>query len=364
VKAALRFAEPGHLEIGEVLIDRVLDDEVLVRTVGSGLCHSDLHFIDHLVPGVGAGMPALFGHEAAGVVEAVGADVTYVRPGDHVVTFPLQFCGECEYCLRGMPTQCTASPGPRRAGAGPRLTFHGEPVFQFTNIGGFAEQLLVHEHAVVKIDPDYPFDRAAIVGCGVATGLGAALNTAEVRPGSSVAVIGLGGVGLAALQGSSLAGAARIVAIDTHPSKFQLARQLGATDTIDASSADVVEAVRELTGGGVDYSFEAIGAKPAMEQAVEMLRAGGVATLVGIGPGIKIEVNPSLFLAERRLQGSYMGSCRFRTDIPRFVQLDMSGRIDLAAMVERRIELEEVNEGYQAMRDGAINGRRVIMFPV
>ena len=364
MRAALMLGQAGELEVAEVTIDKPGPREVLIRTVGSGLCHSDLHFID--MPAALAGMggsPALLGHEAAGVVELVGEDVTYVRPGDHVITFPVQFCGECEYCLRGRPTLCRQSPGARPADATPRLRYKGKPVSQFVNLGGFAEQMLVHEHAVVKIDQDYPLDRAAIIGCGVATGLGAVLNTAQVSPGSSVAVIGIGGVGLSALQGAVVAGARQIIAVDTEPAKFELARTLGATDTVDASSTDVVAAVRELSSGGVDYSFEAIGVKAAMEQSLQMLRPAGVATLVGVAMGQTLEIDPSVFMSETRLQGCIMGSSRFRTDLPHYIELDMLGRIDVAATIEGHIELGEINAGYEAMRQRSINGRRVIMFP-
>ena len=234
MKAALLSETPGRLEITDLVIDKPQNREVLIRTVGSGLCHSDLHFIDMPTAASVMGfLPMLLGHEASGVVEMVGDDVTHVRPGDHVITFPMQFCGACEYCLSGRPTLCNNSPGARGADAAPRLTFRGEPVSQFVNLGGFAEQMLVDEHALVKIDPDYPMDRAAVIGCGLATGVGAVLNTAQVRPGSTVAVVGCGGVGLSAIQGARIAGARRIIAVDTQPAKFDLARKLGATDAVE-----------------------------------------------------------------------------------------------------------------------------------
>ncbi|MFC5746583.1 Zn-dependent alcohol dehydrogenase [Actinomadura rugatobispora] len=356
--------KPGSLDITDVAVDKPLRDEVLVRTLGSGLCHSDLHVIDGDYGAAGLDAPGgmLFGHEASGLVEAVGEDVTYVRPGDHVVTFPLQYCGHCEYCLRGRPTLCTDSPGARSASAPPRLTRQGRPVFQFNNLGGFAEQMLVHEHALVKIDPEYPMDRAAIIGCGVATGFGGVVNTAAVRAGSAVAVIGLGGVGLAAVQTASLVGAGQIIAVDTEPAKLDLALELGASHRVDASSADPVGEVLELSGGGVDYSFEAIGLRTTVEQSVRMLRRAGIATVLGIAVGQRIELDGGLFVHERRLQGSLMGSCRPRTDLPRIVELDLAGRLDLRRFIDRRIALEEINDGYDAMRRRRIAGRRVITF--
>jgi len=364
MKAALLDETAGRLELADVTVDKPDAREVLIRTVGSGLCHSDLHFID--MPAAAAAMgslPMVLGHEAAGVVEMAGDDVTHVRPGDHVITFPMQFCGTCEFCLGGRPTLCNNSPGARAAGAAPRLTSGGAPVAQFVNLGGFAEQMLVHEHALVKIDPDYPLDRAAVIGCGLATGVGAVLNTAQVRPGSSVAVVGCGGVGLSAIQGAVIAGARQIIAVDTQPAKFDLARKLGATDCVDASAGDPVAQVQELTGGGVDYSFEAIGLKPTAEQAFLMLRSGGTATIIGVGLGVTLNLDMMMFLSERRLQGSNMGSNRFRTDLPRYIELDQKGRLDVGSMIETHIALDAINDGYEAMRQQAINGRRVIMFP-
>ncbi|HZP31529.1 MAG TPA: Zn-dependent alcohol dehydrogenase [Acidimicrobiia bacterium] len=363
MRAALLTEEPGRLELADVTIDKPQVHEVLIRTIGSGLCHSDLHVIDRPRATAFGTLPMVLGHEAAGIVEAVGDDVTYVRPGDHVITFCMQFCGECEFCLRGRPTLCANSPGPRASDAPPRLTMAGDPVSQFANLGGFAEEMLVHEHALVKIDPDYPLDRAAIIGCGVATGLGAALNTAQVQPGSSVAVVGCGGVGLAVVQGAAIAGARQIVAVDMQPSKFDLARKLGATDCVDASAGDPVGQVLELTGGGVDYAFEAIGLRTTAEQAVGMLRPAGTATIVGVGIGELLQIDMAIFLGERRIQGCLMGSNRFRTDLPHYIQLDQMGRLDVGSMIETHIALDDVNDGYEAMRRQAINGRRVIMFP-
>lgn len=364
MRAAVLHETPGTLAIEDVTIDKPGAREVLIRTVGSGLCHSDLHFID--APGQLArmgGLPMVLGHEASGIVEAIGDDVTYVAPGDHVITFCVQFCGECEFCLRGQPTLCNHSPGPRQAGVAPRLTMGGSAVSQFTNLGAFAEEMLVHEHALVKIDPDYPFDRAAIIGCGVATGLGAALNTAQVRPGSTAAVIGCGGVGLSAVQGAVIAGARRVIAVDTQPAKFELARKLGATDCVDASAGDPVGQVRDLTGGGVDYSFEALGLDITAEQAFRMLRPGGTATIIGVPMGHKVTLDMGAFMQERKIQGCLMGSNRFRTDLPRYIELDLNGRLDIESMIERHIDLDQINDGYGAMRRQAINGRRVIMFP-
>lgn len=364
MRAAVMIDTSGALTIVDLVIDKPRNHEVLVRTVGSGLCHSDLHYLDH--PGLAATLPlpALLGHECAGIVEEVGSDVTYVKPGDHVITCLSAFCGECEFCLCGRPVLCSQSPRMRGPGSKPRLTFEGgEPVTQLAGIAGFAEQLLVHEHAVVKIDPDYPLDRAAIIGCGVATGLGSVLNSAAVRPGSTVAIIGCGGVGLAIVQGAVIAGARRVIVIDTHASKFELARSLGATDCVDASNGDPVEEIVEMTLGGVDYSFEAIGLKSTAQQSFEMLRPGGIATIVGLGRGQSCEIDMvKLVGGERSVKGSMMGSGPFRSDLPRYIELDQQGRLNLGAMIDSQITLDDIDDGFDAMRQGLVNGRNVITF--
>ena len=358
MKAAI-LQTPGHLDLVDLVIDKPAAHEVLIRTVGSGLCHSDLHAID-----APAGSRPLMvpGHEASGVVEAVGSDVTYVKPGDHVITFLVQFCGSCEYCLGGRPTICDSPVGARNATLNPRLTYKGAPVAQFANLGAFAELMLVHEHAVAKIDPDYPMDRAAIIGCGVCTGLGSVLKSAAVRPGSTVAVIGGGGVGLSAVQGARIAGARRIILVDIQAEKFDLARKAGATDCVNAADGDPVQQVRDLTGGGVDYTFECLGLKATCEQSVQMLRPGGLATIIGLGGDFNVNAM-WLLRQERRVQGAFMGSNNFRTDMPRYMELDMQGRLDIGSLIEAHITLDQINDGYEAMRQRQIQGRRVIMFP-
>lgn len=363
MKAAV-LETPGRLDIVDIVVDKPAPREVLIRTVGSGLCHSDLHAIDATMPTTSTAPRPISvpGHEAAGVVEMVGADVTYVKPGDHVITFAVQFCGACEYCLGGRPTICAAPVGARAANLNPRLTYKGKPVAQFANLGGFAEQMLVHEHAVVKIDRDYPMDRAAVIGCSVCTGLGSVLKAARVRPGSTVAVIGGGGVGLAAVQGARIAGARRIVLVDIEAEKFPLAKKAGATDCVNARDGDPVAQMRDLTGGGVDYTFECLGLAETTQQAVMMLRPGGVATIIGIGGDFTIS-NMWLLMGERRVQGALMGSNNFRVDMQHYIELDMAGRIDIGSMIESHIKLDEINAGYDAMRARKIQGRRVIMFP-
>ncbi|MBK9178096.1 MAG: Zn-dependent alcohol dehydrogenase [Acidimicrobiales bacterium] len=360
MKAAVLRTIPSELEIDEVRIDAPGPREVLIRTAAAGLCHSDLHFMEGAYP---YPCPTVLGHESAGVVEAVGDQVTYVAPGDHVVTCLAVFCGTCEYCLGGRPSLCDKSAVRRPLDGPQRLSLpDGTPVWQFLDMSSFAEQMLVHENAVVKIPEEMPLDRAALIGCGVNTGVGAVVNTAKVPPGSTVAVIGCGGVGLNAVQGAVLAGAARVIAVDMLPGKLELARQFGATDVVDASAGDAVAQVQQLTGGGVHYSFEAIGLKQTAEQAFQMLRNGGTATVIGMIPvGTMVELHGVDLLFEKRLQGSNMGSGSFRLDMPTYVDLYLQGRLKLDELVSRRITLEQVNEGFDAMKAGEV-ARSVIVF--
>ena len=361
MKAAVFHGAHQPLTIEELELDKPMAREIVVRTAASGVCHSDLHFVDGLYP---FQAPAVLGHEAAGVVEEVGDHVSYVQPGDHIIACLSVFCGTCEYCLTGRPNLCR-SPETRRAPSDrPKLTLSksGEPVNQFANISSFAERMLLHENAVVKIREDMPLDRAALIGCGVLTGFGAALRTARVEPGSTTAVFGAGGVGLAAIQGCLVAGARQIIAVDVVESKLGLAKELGATHTIDASQGDPVERIREMTEGGVDYSFEAIGLKDVAEQAFNCLRAGGTATVIGMIPvGQKVELDGRSFLSERKIQGSSMGSNRFRVDMPQYIDFYLQGRLKLDEMITKRGPLEEVNEAFAAMKAGEV-ARTVLMF--
>ena len=255
MKAAV-FREPNTpMEIEEVQVSKPGPREVLVRTLAAGVCHSDMHMYNGTYP---SRRPTILGHESAGVVEQVGDNVHYVKPGDHVITCLSAFCGHCEYCLTGHMSLCSGAETQRGDDAEPRLSQDGEAITQFANLSSFAEMMLVHEHAVVKIRDDMPMDRAALIGCGVTTGFGAAIHTAGVEPGTSVAVIGCGGVGLSAINGAAIAGAAQIIAVDTVASKLDLARKFGATDGVNAAETDAVAAVRELTGGGVHYSIASI----------------------------------------------------------------------------------------------------------
>ena len=352
MKAAVLHAANQPLTIEEVALTKPGPREVLLRTAFAGLCHSDLHFIEGLYSHP---TPCVLGHESAGIVEAVGDAVTYVKPGDHVITCLSVFCGTCSQCVTGHPNLCENTEVKLPPGVSRRLSWKGgELMNQFLNLSSFAEQMLVHENSMVKIDPDIPLDRAALVGCGVMTGVGAVFNAAKVEPGSMVAVIGCGGVGLSAVNGAALAGAERIIAIDTVGSKLELARELGATDTLNVSNADPVKAVREMTGGGVHYSFEALGTKSTAEQAFQMLRAGGTATIIGMVPfGVKIELHGFDFLRDRKLQGTSMGGNRFRVDMPRLLSLWRQGRLKLDHLISGKLKLEQINDGFAALKSGA-----------
>lgn len=359
MKAAVLRETKKPLQIEDVQISKPGPREVLVRTVAAGICHSDLHIADGLYP---QALPCVLGHESAGIVEAVGSDVRYVQPGDHVITCLSVFCGQCEHCLTGHMSRCVSQETQRDKSDAPRLAKDGALMHQFINLSSYAEMMLVHEHAVVKVRKDMPLDRAALIGCGVMTGVGAVFHTAKVEPGSTVAVIGCGGIGLSAVNGAALAGAGRIIAIDVVGSKLNLAKEFGATDVINAKDGDVIKMVREMTGGGVHYSFEAIGLKQTAEQAFKMVRSGGTATIIGMIPvGTKLEIHGAELLQEKKLQGSMMGSNRFRVDMPRLVDFYLAGKLKLDQMISSTIALKDINEGFDTLRKGEV-ARQVIKF--
>ena len=359
MKAAVFREVNKPMDVEEIQISKPGPREVLVRTAAAGVCHSDLHFFNGTYPGA---LPVVLGHESAGVVEQVGSDVAYVKPGDHVITCLSVFCGVCEHCLTGHMSLCQEPALRRKPEEEPRLMKAGSKLNQFANLGSFAENMLVHEHAVVKVSKDMPLDRAALIGCGVMTGVGAVFHTAKVAPGSTVAVIGCGGIGLSAVNGAAIAGAARVIAVDMQKSKLELARKFGATDVVNAKDTDPVAAVQELTGGGAHYTFEAIGLKKTAEQAFQMLRRGGAATIIGmIPPGQFVAVHGMEFLWEKKLQGSLMGSNRFRVDMPRLVDFYLQGRLHLDDMISRRIGLKDVNDAFKELERGEL-ARSVIVF--
>ena len=335
--------------------------EVLIDVAATGLCHSDLRFMEGSFP---LPVPSVLGHESAGIVSSVGPGVSHVSPGDHVVASLSVFCGSCHYCSAGQPYMCENKEATRRgASETPRISTNGEPVHQFLDLGSFAERMLVHEHAVVKVTSEIPLDRAALLGCGVATGLGAVFHTAGVKPGEDVAVIGCGGVGLSAIQGARIAGASTILAVDRVEEKLGLAEAVGATHVVDTTAGDAVSRALDLTGGlGMSHAFEAIGSPATAEMAFAMLRRGGTATVIGLIPtGQSITVPGDMIFYERKLQGSVMGSNRFRIDTPRYVDMYLDGRLNLDDLVTNRLDLSEVNDGFETMKTGRV-ARNLIVF--
>jgi S-(hydroxymethyl)glutathione dehydrogenase/alcohol dehydrogenase len=359
MKAAVLREVRQPLQIENVGINKPGPHEVLIRTAAAGVCHSDLHFIEGLYPHP---LPAVLGHESAGVVEQVGSEVRTVKPGDHVITCLSAFCGHCEFCLTGHMSLCQNPETRRGQDDEPRLTSDKGPILQYLNLSSFAEQMLIHEHACVAIRPDMPLDRAALIGCGVMTGVGAVFHTAKVRPGETVAVIGCGGIGLAAINGAAIAGAGRIIAIDMSKSKDNMAKHFGATDFICAAETDPVKEVLEMTKGGVHHAFEAVGLKKTAEQSFAMIKRGGDATIIGMIPvGQTVEIPGPALLGEKKLQGSAMGSNHFPVDMPRLVDMYLAGKLKLDDMISARVKLEQVNDAFAEMKRGEI-ARSVIVF--
>jgi len=351
IEAAVFRKVHEPLTVEAVEIDEPWGREVLVRTAATGVCHSDLHVVD----GVGRfplDRPIVLGHEGAGVVEAVGGDVTTVKPGDHVVACLSGFCGNCPQCLSGHPNLCTGGIVTRPEAAAPRLSQKGQPFRQFIGISSYAEKMLLHENSLVKIDPELPLDQAALVGCGVLTGVGAALRSSGLQAGQTVAVFGCGGVGLSIVQGARIGGARQIIAIDQFGTKRQMAMRVGATHFVNSSDDDAVNAVRALTDGlGVDHAFEAVGNAKLVRQAIESLAIRGTATIVGVlPPDAMIEFPWMAIRPECKVQTLRMSSNRFRTDIPLYLDFFRQGRLDLDAMVTRRGRLSDINEAFRAMK--------------
>jgi S-(hydroxymethyl)glutathione dehydrogenase / alcohol dehydrogenase len=361
MRAAVVATVPGTPSIVEVDVGEPGVGEVLVRTVAAGVCHSDLHAMH------GAGMtfptPFVLGHEPAGVVEAVGPGVRRFAPGDHVVACLSAFCGHCPRCVTGRSYQCFTDEFARGPGDASRLSQGGSVVHQFVGLGGFAEYMLVGQNNVVKIRDEMPLDRACLLGCGVLTGVGAALNTAQVDAGAKVAVIGAGGVGLSVIQGARIANASMIVAVDVDDTKLELASALGATATVNATIDDAVARVVELTGGGADFVFEAIGNAATVQQGLAMAGTGGVLTVVGIMDfGSSFTVTGTDLVMGKRIQQSLMGSNRFVADIPRLVDHYLGGRLDLDRLVNDTATLDDVPKVLDDLEAGRVLGRTVISF--
>jgi S-(hydroxymethyl)glutathione dehydrogenase/alcohol dehydrogenase len=360
VKAAVLIEAGKPLQIEQINIANPGPHEVLIRTAACGLCHSDLHFIEGTYPHP---LPAIPGHEAAGIVEAVGSEVRTVKVGDAVVTCLSAFCGHCEYCVTGRMSLCLGCDTRRKAGEAPRLTRpDGSIMNQMLNLSAYAEMMLVHEHACVAIHPDMPLPQASVIGCAVTTGAGTIFNACKVTPGETVAVIGCGGVGLATINAAKIAGAGRIIAADPIPEKRALAMKLGATDVIDPMDADAAKQIQELTKGGVDHAIEAVGRPASGELAVKSLKRGGTATILGMMPlQHSVGLSAMDLLSGKKLQGAIMGGNRFPVDIPRLVDFYMRGLLDLDTIISETIPLERINEGFDQMKRGD-SARSVIVF--
>ncbi len=353
MKALVVNALGRGFDVEDVDIAAPIGREVLVDVKASGLCHTDLLFATHdFVP-----LPAVLGHEVAGVVAAVGPDVTQICVGDHVVGSLAQSCGVCARCLSGRPFQCRHPESTlRRPTDPPRLSRKGARLFQGYGLGGFAERALIHENQVAPVPKELPFPQAALLGCGVATGVGSVLNTANVSAGESVVIFGAGGVGLNAVSGARIAGASKIVVIDIRQRRLDEARRFGATDVIDSTKTNGVEAVRELLPEGADHVFDFVGLKSVAEQGLAMLGTGGGLYLVGVAqPDVEIGLNiVSAIDGQKRVQGVNFGSTNTKRDIPIYAQLYLQGRMNLDDLVSRRIALRDVNDGYAALKDGSL----------
>jgi S-(hydroxymethyl)glutathione dehydrogenase / alcohol dehydrogenase len=358
-KAAVCRAYGAPLTIETVELAEPGPGEVLIKTAACAICHSDIFFFDGAW---GGDLPAVYGHEAAGVVEAVGAGVTRLKVGDHVVATLIRNCGFCPACTEGAPVFCEETfpldrATPLHDGAGKRIV-HG------LGMGAFAERMVVDQSQAVAIPKDMPLDSAALIACGVLTGMGAVVNTAGVPAGSSVVVIGCGGVGLNSIQGARISGASPIIAVDVEAAKLVSAREFGATETINARSEDVVERVRALTGGRkADWVFVTVGVKGAAEQGVSLMKRNGATVLVGMPPsGVMATIDPAWLAAYgQRILGSKMGSARPAIDVPKIVQLYREGRLKLDPLISGRYRLESINEALASSRSGAAL-RNVIVF--
>lgn len=360
MRAAVIEAPNQPLVIREVRLAEPGPQEVVVRVAAVGLCHSDLHFMEghRAMP-----YPAILGHEVAGVVETVGPAVPGLKPGDHVVGTLTANCGHCPSCVAGFHVHCEDTSVKIPFGVADRIFGPEGKIAQIMNMSGFAEKVLVHYSSLVVIPKEMPLDRAALLGCAVLTGTGAIFRSAEVEPGSTVAVIGCGGIGLSAINGAAIIGAGRIIAVDLSDRKLEMARKFGATDLVNAGDVDAVAAVLEMTGGGVDYSFECIGLPKTARQAVEMLAPHSMATIIGVfEPGAEVSFPAELLLQQRKVQGSFLGSARLPIDIPRLVDHYLAGRLLLDDLISQRIALEDINKGFDDLKAGNV-ARSVVVFP-
>jgi S-(hydroxymethyl)glutathione dehydrogenase/alcohol dehydrogenase len=357
MRAAVAWEAKQPLAIEQVELEGPKAGECLVRLVATGVCHTDAYTLSGRDP---SGLfPTVLGHEGGGIVEDVGPGVTGVRPGDHVIPLYIPECRNCAFCLSGRTNLCGALLATQGKGLMPdgtsRLRCGGRPLVHYMGTSTFAEYAVVPEIALAKVRSDSPLDTICLLGCGITTGVGAVFNTAKVHPGATVAVFGLGGIGLSVVQGAVMAGAERIIGVDVNPRKFTLARQLGATDCVDASQVqNVAEAIIEMTGGGVDFSFECIGNVEVMGQALLATHRGwGQAIIIGVaGAGEEIHARPYLLVTGRAWRGTAFGGTRGRTQLPQYVDWYMGGRLKVDELVTHTMPLEEINRAFDLMHAG------------
>jgi S-(hydroxymethyl)glutathione dehydrogenase/alcohol dehydrogenase len=363
MRASVLFEQATPLKVEELELEPPRTGEVLVRMVASGVCHSCLHAADGSWKGVP--VPIVLGDEGAGVVERVGPGVDTLSVGDHVILSWAPTCGRCHYCVIGRPNLCER----RQPGRGvlpdgtTRMSLDGRPVYHYGHVATYASSTVVAESCAIPIDPAMPLELAALIGCSVMTGVGAVINTAAVPAGASMAVFGVGGIGLNVVQGGALVAADPIIAVDVHPAKLEHARALGATHGVDASREDPVAAIRRLTRLGADYTFVAVGNVSAVAQACEALAPGGTCVLIGVpetGATVPLDVRP-VVTGERAIRGCSYGSARTREDLPRLVRLSLAGKLRIAELITRRYDLDEANEAFRALAAGEL-ARGLIVF--
>lgn len=366
-RAAVAWEPKKPLVIEEIEVEKPREGEVLLKVVASGVCHTDAFTLSGDDP-EGA-FPCILGHEGGCIVEECGPGVKGLKPGDHVIPLYIPECGECEYCRSTKTNLCQSIAATVWTGYMPdrtrRFTCKGQPIFHYMGCSTFSEYTVVPEIALAKINPAAPLDKVCLLGCGVTTGIGAVLNTAEVEPGSTVAVFGLGGIGLSVIQGAVMAQAGRIIAVDINPGKWEMAKALGATDFVNPKDVDgsVVEYIKDLTNGGVDYSFECIGNVHVMRDALECTHMGwGVSTIIGVaGAGQEIATRPFQLVTGRTWKGTAFGGVKGRTELPGYVERYLHGQIELDSMVTHTMPLEDINRAFDLMHAGE-SIRSVIIF--
>lgn len=363
MKAAVQYETNTPLKVEEVTLDDPQDNEVLVKHVATGVCHSDLHFMKGEMP---MPLPIVPGHEGAGIVEKVGPGVTTLKPGDHVVMMVIFNCGKCRYCVEGRPTRCVENLPIQMMGTlpygGMRLHKGDQELHHLFGLASFAEYAVVHERSAVKIREDAPLDVVCLLGCGTSTGIGTVINTTGIKAGESIAIYGCGGVGLSAVMGAKLAGAGTLIAVDTLDSKLEMAKELGADYVINASQEDPKTKVMELTGSGADYAIECIGNVDVIMQAFGSIHVGGKCIVVGMPPLVSmLSIAPFEFLLGKTMTGAAQGDVIAPIDIPRYIDLFMAGKLPIDKLITKSYKLDEINEAFEAMEKGEVI-RSIIRF--